>query len=122
MATTPNLSLTTSMSSGTFFSNYLSEQDSNLQKIDNFAGSIRSVSGTVTLLAANWVGTTYSLTIPELDDDNFIILRPANDTDSELASAAGLFVNYITAGSTVTITAATAPTSDILMAYTIIKV
>lgn len=121
MAATPNLSLTISMSSDTLFSNYVSEQDSNLQKIDQFAGSIKGASGTVTLLAANWVGTTYSLTVAGLGDDDAIFFTGNSSADKALIEEAALFIDPNTVSGVVTITATTTPVSDIVMSYFITR-
>ena len=117
MASTTNLGLTVAVSGNTKFSDYRSIQDSNLQKIDEFAGSIKGVSGTVTLLAASWSGTTYTLTVAGLGNNDAIFFTPSTTTDKETMDESKIFISPSTSGTTVTITAETAPSTDISLDY-----
>lgn len=127
MATTLNLSLTVDMAGSTRFrtiqdqTGYVNTMDENLQKIDQFAGSIKGASGTVTLLAANWTGTTYSLTVAGLGDNDAIFFTGNSAADKTLIEEAGLFIDPNTVSGVVTITATTTPVSDIVMSYFITR-
>lgn len=127
MATTSNLGLTVDMAGSTRFrttqdqTGYVNTMDENLRKIDQFAGSIKGTSGTVTLLAANWVGTTYSLTVAGLGDNDAIFFTGNSSADKALIEEAELFIDPNTVSGVVTITATTAPVSDIVMSYFITR-
>ena len=123
MASTPNLGLIVDHNEQTTtFGDYLSDMDGNLRTIDTFAGAIRSVSGSATLAAASWVGTTYTLTVQGLGNNDSIEFYPATESDQDKANAAGLFVAPATVGNTVTITARTTPTENISLVYKITRV
>ena len=89
--------------------------------VDTAVNSGKATSGTATLLAASWSGTSYSLTISDLGANDTIIFYPASATDQENAASAGIFISPVTSGTSVTITAQTAPTVDIAFVYSIIK-
>lgn len=76
-------------------------------------------SGTtyVTLLSTGWSGSTYTIscTVHDTDEVDFGLPSPTSDTNRDNAIAAGLWCSAVGATS-VTITADTVPTSDIVVA------
>lgn len=88
---------------------------SNMQLIDNFAGAIYGTSGAVTLLVANWVVDTYTLTVADLGANDAIFFTPTTATDKSNIESASFFISA--SGTTVTITAVTPPIVDIGLDY-----
>ena len=121
MSTTSNLSLITGQSDSTRFSSYTSVIDQNFQKIDDFAGAIKGAGGTATIYAAQWSSNTYTLSINDLGDNDAIFICPSTAADKLLMEDAEIFVNPVTNGHNVTITAETTPSSDISINYFITR-
>lgn len=95
--------------------------DLDVPKVKSYVDALKSVSGTATVAAASWSGTTYTLTISGLGANDSIFFTPSTTTDQENAGAAGLFFDPTHSAGTVTITADTAPVSDIDFDYTIVR-
>lgn len=74
-------------------------------------------SGTAVLEAAEWVGTSYSLTIDGLQNSDMIDLCGESKTDDENYADSGIWVNPSHSGGVVTFVADTAPTVDIYIKY-----
>lgn len=124
MATTTNLGLVVDQAGSTKFRSataatdtYVKNIDENMRKIDQFAGEIKGVGGTITLLASSWSGTTYTLTVVGLGTNDAIFFSPSTTTDKEALEANKVFISPSTSGTTVTITAETAPSTDISLDY-----
>lgn len=76
-------------------------------------------AGAATLYAANWSGSTYTLTVSGLGANDSIFIRPATSGDKALYEAAEIFD---TAGTgSVTFTATTIPSSNIDLLYFIVR-
>ena len=130
---TSYLSLTTSLSGSTYFSDYLSAQDSNWQTIDTFARntalSISTVSsaalgaygvlGSFTLLSSSWISSQYQISIAELGANDFIFIKGASRADISALALAEVIANASTG--VVTLEALNTPDVDITIKYGITR-
>lgn len=121
---TSYLSLATSLSSNTFFSDYLSVQDLNLEKIDTFASSVASVAagaygiaGSVTLLSSGWMASMYTITLSELGAADAVTFEPLSRDDKTAFTAAQPIVSADPGGQIVTFDVLDTPVVDIVLKY-----
>lgn len=127
MAKTTNLGLNLTEDTQTAFGTWRSsidgvgtgENKSNMQIIDEFAGSIPGVSGSVTLVSSSWSNKVYTLSVAELGANDMIVLTPATVTDQERLNDARVFVTAVEGQ--VTITAKVQPLQDIALKYFIVR-
>lgn len=98
--------------------NFSGNSDSAFKKIDDFATAIKGSKGTVTLLAANWVNNSYTITLASLTSDSDVWFKPSTEVDQELCNQAGMYVAD-PVGTSVTITVKNTPSSDINLSYSI---
>lgn len=127
MAKTTNLGLNLTTDDQTTFKawresidgNGTEENPSNMQIIDEFAGRIYGQSGTFTLNAADWSGNDYTVAVEELGADDALLVSGATAADQTRMGEANLFATA-SAGS-VTFTAETKPTEDIMLNYFIAR-
>jgi hypothetical protein len=126
MAKTTNLGLELTTDATTPFENWRKAQNgqgdgttsdpkSNAQIIDEFAGAIYGVSGTTSLVAANWANGVYTLTVASLGAYDAIFFSPITSADKTAMEDADIIVS--TNGTTVTFTAASTPTTDVGLNY-----
>lgn len=92
---------------------------SNTQIIDEFAGAIQGVSGSVTLTSGDWSGKVYSLMVESLGANDAIFFSPMTAADKTALENANCIV--ATNGTLVTFTATTAPTEDVELNYFIAR-
>ena len=130
---TSYLSLVTSLSGSTYFSNYLSAQDSNLEKIDVFASTIAGnvsslssvalgaygVSGSLTLLSSSWILSQCQISIPELGANDFVFIKGFSRADISALALAEVIANASTG--VVTFEALNTPDVDIAIIYAITR-
>ena len=123
---TSYLSLVTSLSGSTYFSDYLSAQDSNLEKIDIFAGNILStisamagVSGVVTLLSSSWLSSIYSLSVSNFGENDCIEFGPVSRSDKTALEEANIITT--TSGNNILFDAENTPSTDINLIYFITR-
>lgn len=127
MAKTTNLGLELTTDADTLFEDWRNSingegsgaDKSNMQIIDEFAGSIPGVSGTATLLASSWSDNSYSLTVSALGANDAIFFSPATSADKTAMESANIFVSVN--GTSVTFTAGTTPTANISLNYFIAR-
>ena len=123
---TSYLSLVTSLSGSTYFSDYLSAQDDNLEKIDMFAGNVLSAisamagaSGTVTLLSSSWLSSVYSLSVSNFGENDCIEFGPATRSDKTALEEANIVIT--TSNNSVLFDAENTPSTDINLIYFITR-
>ena len=122
MAKTTNLGLNLTEDKNTNFADWQSSIDgnngsnkSNMQIIDEFAGAIYGVSGTVTLNSSGWQNGAYALTLADLGANDAVFFSPVAAADKAALESANVIISA--SGSTVTFTAKTAPTANIALNY-----
>lgn len=86
----------------------------------NINAAISNMTGSVKLLASQWVDNTQTISIDGVKADNGLFFSPATREDREVASTSGLFVSAT--DNTVTFTVDEAPTEDINLSYFVVRV
>lgn len=124
--TTSYLSLVTSLPGSTYFSDYLSAQDSNLEKIDAFAKSamsainaIKGFSGAVTLLSSSWLSSVYSLSVSNFGENDCIEFGPVSRLDKTALEEANIVITA--SGNSILFDAENTPSTDINLIYFITR-
>jgi hypothetical protein len=94
-----------------------SDNKSDFEIIDDFAGHIYGRSGVLTLTASNWDKTqkTYTCEVAELGATDAIFFAPSTSVDQDCLNKSKCTVN--SEGNTVQFTAMTVPATDIQLKY-----
>jgi hypothetical protein len=127
MPKTTNLGLNLTTDDNTLFQTWRESIDgqgdadslSNMQIIDQFAGNIYGVSGTVTLSVSFWTDNVLALSVSALGVNDAIFFSPVSALDKTRLETANCLVTA--ENNVVTFTAETAPTTDITLNYFIAR-
>lgn len=117
--TTSNLGLIIGQTNDTKFSDYVGGNDDNFRAIDEFAGKVFGISGTVSLSASGWASKVYSLTVNNLGDNDAVFFSPISIDDKKNLESAEIIITA--SGKIVTFTASTTPTANIGLNYFIAR-
>lgn len=124
MATTTNLHLNVTADDSVNFKAWCEtvngeSANSNMQKIDAFAGHIYGVSGTFTISTNSWNNGTVNVSVEDLGENDALLINGATANDQDKIGTAGLFATATT--NSVTFQAKTVPNESITLNYFIVR-
>ncbi len=127
MPKTTNLGLNLTTDNSTRFQDWRESIDgegsgdskSNMQIIDEFAGGIYGVSGSISIYTSNWADNSYSRSISGMGKNDAVFFSPSSAADKAALDEANCFVSA--SGNTVTFTVQNVPTVTVYLNYFIVR-